>query len=320
MLRAPIALFAFNRPETTKRVFEAVRAARPSRLFLICDGPRADRAGEAERCAAVRRLLEGVDWPCTVERDYSDANLGCRVRISSGIAWVFTRTEEAIFLEDDTLPDASFFQYCDDLLARYRDDARVLSISGYCPHGESPIEGDSYWFSAYPRIWGWAAWRRSWTGYDAQMTSWPAFKASGAWRGRSAVEREAFGPWFEAVYSGTSDTWDAQFVLLGLQRNALTVIPHQNLVMNLGFGPDATHTVTLPLLSARQVWSVRFPIVHPQYVRHNARLDDAIVRAEHSIQGMALTRATRRFLRRVWRWLRARVAPAPGNAHSRATS
>lgn len=319
-VRAPIALFAFNRPETTARVFDAVRAARPSRLFLVCDGPRADREGERVRCAEVRRLLEGVDWPCAVERHYSDANLGCRMRISSGIAWVFSLTEEAIFLEDDTLPDASFFSYCDELLERYRDDERVLSISGYCPHGESPIDRESYWFSAYPRIWGWAGWRRTWTAYDAQMTSWPAFKASKAWRGRSAVEREAFGGWFDAVYAGTSDTWDAQFVLLGLQQSALTAIPRQNLMTNLGFGPDATHTKAMPLFAPGRVWSARFPLVHPRRVQRNARFDDEILRAEHAIRGMALTRATRRILRQVWRVLRVRERPAPGDPRTPAST
>ncbi|MCX5762039.1 MAG: glycosyltransferase family A protein, partial [Gemmatimonadetes bacterium] len=145
-LRAPVVLFAFNRPELTARVFATIRAARPSRLFLVCDGPRADRPGEADRCAAVRQILSEVDWPCEVERNYSDENMGCGLRVSSGIEWVFARTEEAIFLEDDVLPEATFFRYCDELLERYRTDDRVMMICGYNLLGRGDVPGPSYWF------------------------------------------------------------------------------------------------------------------------------------------------------------------------------
>lgn len=279
-LRAPVVLFAFNRPELTARVFAAIRAARPSRLFLVCDGPRPDRPGEAERCAEVRRILGEVDWPCEVERDYSDANLGCGVRLASGIEWAFSRTEEAIFLEDDILPDPTFFRYCDELLERYRDDGRLMMISGYSMLEQGQTARVSYWFSAHPRIWGWASWRRAWQGYDFRLRDWPAFKETRAWVSRTKSERAAWGAYFHAVKDGIMDTWDAQATLLAWQTGRLSVIPATNLVMNLGFGEESTHTRALAF-PGPAVRPMVFPLLHPADVKCDAPLDALWVRMEH---------------------------------------
>jgi len=300
-LRAPVALFAFNRPETTARVFAAIRAARPSRLFLVCDGPRANRADDAAQCAEVRRLLEQVDWPCTVECDYSETNLGCRRRISSGIAWVFSQVEEAIFLEDDTLPDASFFPYCDELLARYRDDARVLMISGFTLLDHGDAEGSSYWFSAHPRIWGWASWRAAWEGYDVHLRDWPeVFTAGDGWLTRTRAERDVWGPFFDAVKIGTIDTWDAQLTLHAWGTARLTAMPRANLVTNIGLG-GGTNTATYSLPQRSPV-PMSFPLRHPAAVRASRALDAEMVRVEHGEPGG--------LAHRVWRlatrWLRDR--------------
>ena len=300
MLRAPVALFAFNRPETTARVFEAVRAARPPRLFLICDGPRADREAEAERCAEVRHVLEGVDWPCAVERNYADANLGCRARISSGIAWVFSRTEEAIFLEDDTLPDASFFPYCDELLERFARDDRVMMVCGYNALSHRP-RGSSYWFSAHPRIWGWASWRRAWAGYDVTMAAWPAAKATPAWTTRSPLEQRLWEQAFDAVKAGAIDTWDAQVSLHTWTTGRLCVIPATNLVANLGFGPSATntHAAEFPGPAVRPL---TLPLVHARQVSRDVGLDAKWVRREMA-PGPG---SAQRLLRRAITWVRGR--------------
>ncbi len=306
-LRTPVVLIAFNRPEPTERVFAAIRAARPSRLFLVCDGPRADRPGEAEGCAEVRRILDAVDWPCEVERNYSDINLGCGARPASGIDWVFSRTEEAIFLEDDILPDPTFFRYCDEMLERYRNDERVLTISGYNAFGESSGTAESYWFSAYPRSWGWASWRRAWGGFDLQMAGWPAFRSSPAWRRLASAEREAYGPWMDAVHAGLPTIWDAQFLLMAWQKQAVTAIPRRNLVENLGFGAGATNTPTVPALCPSRTWPMEFPLVHPATVSRDRAQELHWVRLEHGIRGTAAGRALRRILRRAARWLRAVV-------------
>ncbi|MHB8839333.1 MAG: glycosyltransferase family 2 protein [Gemmatimonadaceae bacterium] len=302
-MRAAVALFAFNRPETTARVFDAIRAARPPRLFLVCDGARAERAGEAERCAEVRRLLDAVDWPCAVERDYAASNLGCRRRISTGIAWVFSRADEAIFLEDDTLPDASFFPYCDELLARYRDDRRVQAVSGNNMLGEGSRDGASYWFSSHVRIWGWASWKRAWEGYDVDLRSWPALKATPAWTRRTWTERQGWEGFFDDVKAGTVDTWDAQFLVHGWQTGALCAIPATNLVANLGVGAGATNTLVANF-PAPPVVAMRFPLVHPARVAPDAGLDRRWVRRELD----PASRTPRLLLRRAWRWLKARFS------------
>jgi len=302
-LAAPVVLFAFNRPDTTARVFAAIREARPSRLFLVCDGPRADRAGEAERCAEVRRVLDGVDWPCTVERDFSEANLGCRRRISSGIAWVFSRVEEAIFLEDDTLPDASFFPYCDALLAKYRDDERVLMISGFTLLDHGDADGSSYWFSAHPRIWGWASWRAAWQGYDVNMRDWPeAFTRTDGWQQRTRAERDAWGPFFDSVKIGTIDTWDAQVTLHAWRTARLTAIPRANLVTNIGFG-GGTNTAEYSLPQPTPV-PMALPLKHPADVRAARALDAAWMVVQHGEPVSPLRQALRRAAHRARGWLR----------------
>lgn len=300
-LRAPVVLFAFNRPELTSRVFATIRAARPSRLFLVCDGPRADRPGEADRCAAVRQILSEVDWPCEVERNYSDENMGCRLRVSSGIEWVFSRTEEAIFLEDDVLPEATFFRYCDELLERYRTDDRVMMICGYNLLGRADVSGPSYWFSAHPRIWGWASWRRAWQGYDVTMQDWPAFEQTSGWTRRTAAEKEGWGGFFTAVRDGRVDTWDAQATLLAWGRAQLNVIPSSNLVVNIGFGEDSTNT-RASSFRGPEVVPMTFPLVHPVDVTPSASLDEAWV--EHDFGTKA--RGLRRAWQRVTNWVRGR--------------
>ncbi len=116
VLHTPVALVVYNRPERTARVFEAVRQARPSHLFVIADGPHPSRQGDTERCAAVRAIVEQVDWPCQVARDYADTNLGLKRRVEGGLSWLFGCVEEAIILEDDCLPHPCFFSFCQELL------------------------------------------------------------------------------------------------------------------------------------------------------------------------------------------------------------
>lgn len=293
MTTSAVAMFAFNRPDKTERVFAAVRAARPPRLLLVCDGPRASVASDAESCAAVRRVVERVDWPCEVERDYADANLGCRARISSGIAWVFSRVDEAIFLEDDTLPDASFFPYCDEMLARYRDDDRVLMVSGHNRLGRGGSDGASYWFSAYPRIWGWASWGRKWADYDVTMSAWPAMKSTPAWQSRNAREQADWAPLFDAVKDGRIDTWDAQVTLMAWQTSRLSAIASANLITNIGFGAGATNTgaATYDEPAAR---ALDFPLQHPARVERDEALDAAWIASDHPPRPSLWQRVARR--------------------------
>src|SRR3954470_16247098 len=275
-LDTPVAFFIFNRPELTRRVFERIAQARPRRLLVVADGPREER--ETEKCEAARAVVERIDWPCEVERQFARTNLGCRRRVSSGLDWVFDRCERAIILEDDCLPDVSFFRYADELLERYADDNRVGQISGdNFQFGRRGCE-HSYYFSGLHHIWGWATWRRVWRQFDANVRAWAALRTTD-W-----LERHLKNPRFAAnmrqaldkVWRGDLDTWDVQWVCTLWQANALSILPAVNLVSNIGFGGDATHTRSARNPCANlPTEAMTFPLSHPSDVFRNGEADEA---------------------------------------------
>lgn len=275
-MSTPVALIIFNRPEPTARVFEAIRAAQPRQLFIIADGPRVGKVGEAERCAATRAVVAQVDWECEVHHNYSDVNLGCRQRVSSGISWVFEHTEEAIILEDDCLPHPTFFAFCAEMLERYRHDQRVSSISGNNFQFGNQRAPYSYYFSRYTHIWGWATWRRAWAGFDPQLTLWPQVKASGVLKNLFAEPELAdfWGARFQSILEGR-DTWDFQWQLHTWLQGGLNVLPNVNLVTNIGFGADATHTHAVNRLANIPLGVLDFPLHHPPYLIRDALADQA---------------------------------------------
>lgn len=241
----PVAFFIFNRPELTARVFAEIRRARPGRLLIVADGPRLDRVGEVERCEATRRLvLAGIDWPCQVETNFSELNLGCKRRVSSGLDWVFSQCEEAIILEDDCLPHPSLFGFFEEMLARFRDDRRVMMITGANPLDTWKAHSQGYHFSYCGSIWGWASWARAWASYDVNMKLWEdpehqqrvrnVFAEPELYAGRVAS--------YDAVHRGKVDTWDMQWSFARIIQSGLSVVPAMNLVSNIGFGAEATHT------------------------------------------------------------------------------
>lgn len=266
-------MLVFNRPEVTARVFERVRAARPPRLLVVADGPRPDRPGEAERCAEVRAVVERVDWPCEVDTNYSETNLGCKRRVSSGLDWVFASVEEAILLEDDCLPDPSFFPFCDQLLERYRDDRRVAHITGdnfqlgRLRRLRTRLARNlpSYYFSRYPHVWGWASWRSVWETYDVDMKAWrEADDPSDFLEAFSDRRERAF--WkqtWDSVARGDIDTWDYQWAFACISRGALSIVPHTNLVSNIGFGEESTHTTGKSPVADIPTAEIAFPLHHP---------------------------------------------------------
>lgn len=303
---APVVYVVFNRPDCTRRVLERIRAARPERLFVVCDGPRAGVADDAARVAEVRRIVdEGVDWPCRVERSYSDENLGCSRRPSSGFTWAFSHVEEAIILEDDCLPDPSFFPYCTELLARYREDERVMHIgaSNFLP-GEWPVK-TSYTFSRYNHSWGWATWRRAWQHFDLDARLWhdPEVQRRIIASCRSADERGYWHSIFSeaAAPSRKITYWDFQWTLACWAAGGLAIYPERNLVENIGWGADATHTQLAQTVLHRAAVRMPMPMVHPKVVRAGASFDRA---AFHSVflpatpLGARVTRAVRKFTAR----------------------
>lgn len=275
-ITTPVVLIIFNRPELTKRVFQEIRNVKPTALYVIADGPRKTRPVENERCIYTRDIIETVDWECKVYKNYSDINLGCKKRISSGINWVFENTEEAIILEDDCLPHLTFFQYCEELLQKYREDERVMMISGNNLFRRSNIAEYSYYFTSFNHIWGWATWRRGWQHYDLEMKKWPKLKNSGFLL-EIVKDPKSVHYWntiLQEVYDGKINTWAHQWLFAGWVNNKLNIIPSKNLVSNIGFGVDSTHTTEKdhPFSNLPSV-EMEFPLSHPPEVIRNMKSD-----------------------------------------------
>ena len=246
-MNTPVVFIVFNRPEPACRVLERIREARPPKLLVVCDGPRAHVPTDAARVAEVRELIaQGVDWPCELFTNYAETNQGCRERVISGLNWAFSLVEEAVILEDDCLADPSFFTFCDAMLARYRNDEKVMHINGTNFLASRWHPSTSYYFSKYVWVWGWATWRRAWQKYDPTMASWEARLPALEERFDSGSER-AF--WLSTFNHARADwtaanTWDFQWIFTCWTLGGLTVIPSVNLIENLGFGLDATHTTS----------------------------------------------------------------------------
>lgn len=286
-LKTPVALLIFNRPDRTEKVFEAIRQARPSKLLVVADGPRAGRADDVENCAATRAIIERVDWDCKVLKNYADSNLGCKRRVSSGLEWIFNTVEEAIVLEDDCVPHQTFFPYCEELLERYRHDERIVSICALnVPVGNRRVEY-SYHFSRYNRIWGWASWRRVWQFYDLDMKLWPEIRERNFLNDILGDPR-AVKYWtrtFQRCYEGQIDTWDYQWTFACWVQNGLSILPTVNLVRNIGFGAEATHTTDNSTSSRRAnlpLEAMSFPLRHPPFVFRDALADSVLQDTIHN--------------------------------------
>jgi hypothetical protein len=277
-VRTPVALLIFNRPETTAQVFKVIRKARPETLLIIADGPRPDRPEEANQCRKTREIVTQVDWPCEVLKNYSDTNLGCKKRVSTGLDWVFNTVEEAIILEDDCLPDANFFTFCEEMLVKYRHDERIGHISGTNLNYQHELFEESYCFSRYPNIWGWATWRRAWQDYDADLKLWPQIKAKGVLRD-VFVDKRLTQRWvkiFDRVHDGMIDTWDYQWSFSCMIQNRLVIAPSVNMISNIGFGDSATHTIAITSSANLPTKAMSFPLQHPQTIIRNRTFDQRI--------------------------------------------
>lgn len=275
-MKTPVVLIIFNRPDQTEKVFEVIRQAKPPKLLVIADGSRAERPGEAQKCAAARAVIDRVDWDCEVFKNYSDVNLGCDPRISSGLNWVFETVEEAIILEDDCVPDPTFFRYCEELLERYRHDARVMNISGQnVLFGRHQTEY-SYYFSRYTLCWGWASWRRAWQYFDIDVKLWPEIRDQNLIK-NVLVDPYAVKVWERTVqllYDGYLTGWDFKWMFACWLQNGFCILPNGNLVTNIGHGSEATHTNDEKSpYNNMLVEAMSFPLKHPPFVIRNLEAD-----------------------------------------------
>ena len=243
-LNTPVLFLVFNRLDTTKQVFKAIRKAKPPRLYIAADGARESKDGEAEKVKAVREyIMSNINWECEVKTLFREQNLGCKYAVSGAIDWFFENEEMGIILEDDCLPSQSFFWFCEELLERYKDDMRVWHIGG--SNFQNAIkrgEGD-YYFSKYNLIWGWAGWASRWKKYDVELDSIIDTK----FLEKTFEDRNAIKYWakpFNDMKEKRIDTWDYQYTFSMWDNDGLAILSNTNMISNIGFGEDATHTTT----------------------------------------------------------------------------
>lgn len=277
MFETPVAIIIFRRPDLTRRVLEVLAQVQPKKLMIIADGARPDRPGEAEACAAARAAAECITWDCEVLKNYSDVNLGCGPRPASGISWVFDQVEEAIILEDDCVPHPSFFQFCSELLALYRNDERVMHINGSTYRHEPAKVAHSYYFSQFIGCWGWATWRRAWKQFDYSVQLWPEFRENGWLEALVDNNEAAMRYWsdkFQRAYERQPGLtyWDYQWAFACWAFSGLGIVPAHNLISNIGCGNDATHTFDHPHGNV-PAQPMPFPLRHPSMILHDWKLD-----------------------------------------------
>ncbi len=275
-LNTPVVLIIFNRPDTTQKVFKSIRQAKPPMLLVIADGHRLEKPEDVEKCAATRAIIEQVDWECKVFKNYADVNLGCKKRVSSGLNWVFEIVEEAIILEDDCLPHPTFFRFCEELLLRYHNDERIMTISGNnFQFGRKRTE-DSYYFSLYNHCWGWATWRRAWQHYDIEMKLW-SIVSQGGWLKDILKSPSSVKYWhkiFQSTYNEKINSWAYCWTFACWVQSGLSILPNVNLVSNIGFTSEATHTKKNERVGNLAVEAMNFPIQHPHFIVRDVMADN----------------------------------------------
>lgn len=274
-LQTPVVFIVFNRPEMTMRSFASIRQARPQQLFIIADGPRSNVIQDNDRCRSVRHIVETPDWPCDVRRIFAEENLGCMRRISSGLDEVFSVVTEAIILEDDCIPEPSFFRYCEELLDRYRFDERVGAVSGDSFQMPGWKTMHSYYFSRYPHCWGWATWQRAWERCDIGMECWPSLRESG-WLAQlfpNGKDRLHWEKMFDDTFALRIDSWAFRWTLSCWVTGMLTALPAKNLVTNIGFDELGTNNRSKDVSASISSYAMPFPLSHPTEIAADYNAD-----------------------------------------------
>lgn len=276
MFDTPILFIIFNRPDTTQEVFNVIRAIKPKKLYVTADGARKDNQNDIINCPKTREIIN-VDWDCEVKTLFREENLGCRNAVSDAITWFFNHEEKGIILEDDCLPDLSFFPFCEEMLEKYKDNEQIMLISGDNFQNGKKRGDASYYFSRYNHIWGWASWRRVWQHYDVDMKTFPENKDN-KFLNSVFSNKKTRNYWltrFEKAYNGEINTWDYQWTYTIFSRNGISILPNVNLISNIGFGNQSTHTAKINKKMANlPLCSITFPLIHPSEIKINIQADD----------------------------------------------
>jgi len=278
-LITPVLFMIFNRPDTTQKVFNAIRQAKPKQLFVAADGPSLEKEGDIEKCQKVREIINFVDWDCEVKTLFRNKNLGCKIAVSSAIDWFFENVEEGIILEDDCLPSQSFFWFCQELLGKYKNNKKIWLISGFNVLGHYRKSPYSYEFTTAGSIWGWATWKRAWSFYDVEMKLWKSLEAVNKWKKflNDKEEIEMGTKVYELTYNGKIDTWDYQWGFIRRVHSGLTITPVQNFIINIGMNENATHTKkSNNTFRKMEQYNVSFPLKHPNKIEPNRKFSRRI--------------------------------------------
>ena len=284
----PILFLVFNRLDTTKLVFEQIRNIKPKILYIASDGPRKNRKDEVIKVSEVRSfIMDNIDWDCEIKTLFRNQNLGCKYAVSSAIDWFFDNVTQGIILEDDCVPNKSFFYYCQDLLNKYKNDFRIWQISG-CNFQKEKIDDKSYYYSKFNHVWGWASWSSRWSHYDVEMTDYEEFNCNNVISNliSDTNERLFWSKIFNDVSKNKIDTWDYQWTYKVWCNNGLTALPNTNLITNIGFGLDATHSKDVYSSFANlKTAEIQFPLKSPKFIIRDSLAD------KHSVDVFNFTKS-----------------------------
>lgn len=265
-MKSAILFIIFNRPDTTKRVWDALSEAKPPRIYIAADGPRPGRESDKQKCEETRSITENINWDCEVKRLYRDSNLGCGKGISEAISWFFRHEEMGIIIEDDIVPHPDFYDYCDTMLEKYKDDNAIQQIAGHNAFYGGYTSNVSYYKSSLFHMWGWATWRRVWNTYeyDTSKIERNQFEYSLFARDLSIKCKRYWMYVFDMMRNHKADDiWDFQFYFNQIMNKRYSIVSYKNLTRNIGFNQDATHTTKENIKESIHEAQSPFPIVFP---------------------------------------------------------
>jgi len=272
----PILLITYKRADTTRKVIDSLRGIRPSSIYFAANAPNPENPKDPPQCEAVRDLVGHIDWPCEVKTLFRTEHLNARESISGSISWFFENVEEGIILEDDCICDPSFFFYCQENLERYRSNHQVMQISATNFDPNYKGTGESYYFSRYAYIWGWATWRRAWEHFDLQMGQIERTAVKPMLRRLFARKKEAsfWSAMYDYLASGKIDTWDGQWLFAVFNKDGLCITPKTNLITNIGFDSNATNTFgSHNVVERMKIGALEFPLEHPESIEGDEDAD-----------------------------------------------
>ncbi len=276
MFQTPILFLIFNRPDSTKLVFESIRSIKPAKLYIAADGARKHKVGEDLLCQETRSIIDLIDWECEIKTLFRTENLGCKIAVSSAIDWFFENEEQGIILEDDCLPNESFYIYCETLLNYYASNERIMHISGN-NFQDGIVRGDgTYYFSNYNHIWGWATWKRAWKAYNVDLSFLTETEIETLIEKQFDTKKERlfWNNIFKKVINKTIGTWDYQWTYAVWKNNGLSILPNKNMIANIGFNNNGTHTSGVDILGLSNMRTFLISkIIHPTEIEINKKAD-----------------------------------------------